>query len=547
MENQRLKILSSAFLFSFIIVLVRFFYWQIIKGPELKEKSLMQTYKLEKILPERGIIYSSDGFPLVLNQNIYILSIYKPNLKEDLGNLINKIDSVHKDFIKNNSNLISNFQSNPNQKWITFTTEFTSEEKDNLNILGISFEQKDKRFYPEADLTKDILGFMGKDDRGSVTGYGGLEAYYNKQLKGRTGFYWASKDATGKTILTKKGWQSEAVDGRDIYTTINRSVQYLAEKLLKEGIQKYSADSGSISIMEPSTGAIIAMTNFQASPSATFNHNSAILDLFEPGSIFKPIIVSMALDTKTINTSFICDQCYKPRVIGEYTISNWNNELNPNSTLQDIIKNSDNIGMSFVIDHLGLKNFLDYYNKLGLSQKTGIDLQGEARSAAKTYWPDIDLATASFGQGIAITQIQMLQAFNVLANNGYLIRPHLVNYFSEGDKIFKPKTKEETKIFDTTTIDDIKSILNYAAENGAVAKLIPKDLNVCTKSGTAQIALDGKYTDSATIASYIGFSPCNNPKFTMIVTINNPRTSPWGSSTAAPIWFNLASGINHLL
>jgi len=292
------------------------------------------------------------------------------------------------------------------------------------------------------------------------------------------------------------------------------------------------------------------MTNVVATSSATPSaiKNPAVSDLFEPGSIFKPLIVAMALDSKAIDTNFICDQCSKPRTIGEYTITNWDNATHPDSTLQDIIKNSDNIGMSYIITKLGLKNFLSYYQKLGLGQKTGIDLQGEAKSTTKSNWPEIDLATASFGQGIAVTQINMLRSFNTIANGGILTKPHVLDYFSdESGKKNYLKSTPVNQVFGSKSISEIKSILKYSVENGAVAQFKPKDLEVCAKSGTAQIAIKGSYTNSSTTASYIGFSPCDNPKFTMIVTINNPKSSPWGSSTAAPIWFELASKIVHLL
>jgi cell division protein FtsI/penicillin-binding protein 2 len=549
MENQRSKILLIALTFCFTVIAFRLFYWQIIKSPELKEKAQNQAYKLEKIIPIRGQIYSSDDFPLVLNQTNYQLSIYKPNLKNNLDDVFNKIDQVSPGFKTENNDLINKFENNPNQKWITFNFLFDENQKSQLSLPGIEFQEIEKRFYPENLLAKDLLGTVGKDSQGLQIGYGGLEAFYQKQLKGKTGFVWAPQDATGKTILNKKSWSSDSVNGRNIFTSINRSAQFYVEKTLQDGIDKFSADSGSITIMEPKTGAIIAMVSLTSTTSASNSaiRNPAISDLFEPGSIFKPIVVSMALDTKSIDTNYICTQCGQPNTIGKYTITNWDNELHPDSSLQDIIKNSDNIGMSHIIDRLGLKNFLNYYQKLGLSQKTGIDLQGEAKPSLKTQWPEIDLATASFGQGIAVTQINMLQAFNVIANDGVLVKPNVVNYFTEDDKIIKNKNKTETRIFDPETMKEMKGILKYAVENGVVAYLKPKDLEVCAKSGTAQIAIGGDYTNSSTIASYIGFSPCNNPKFTMIVTINNPKTSPWGSSTAAPIWYDLASKLNNLL
>jgi cell division protein FtsI/penicillin-binding protein 2 len=323
----------------------------------------------------------------------------------------------------------------------------------------------------------------------------------------------------------------------------------LAENALFSGIEKYSADSGSITIMNPQTGAIIAMTSLTATASATASayKNPIIANLFEPGSIFKPLVVSMTLNSHTIDTDFICTKCNKPHQIGQYSISNWDNSLHPDSSLQDIIKNSDNIGMSYVIQTLGLNNFLHYFQLLGLNRKTGIDLQGETKPPEKNSWPEIDLATAAFGQGFAITQIQMLQAFNVIADDGLMPKSHLVEYFDDGNQIVNNNLSPPAKIFDLETIQKVKSILKYAVENGVVAKFKPDNLEVCAKSGTAQVAVKGGYSDSSTNASYVGFSPCQNPKFTMIITISNPRSSPWGSSTAAPIWFELASKITPLL
>lgn len=549
MFQKRLKILTIGIFLCFFIVILRLFYWQIIKSADFKLKGIMQTYKLEKIYPERGKIFSSDNFPIALNKNEYQISIYKPNLKNSLENIIKKIDSIKPNFIQDNQDLLNNFQNNSNQKWITLPSKFTETEIKQINFPGISTTKASNRLYSEEPFFQNIIGKIGKNSQGSNIGYDGLEGFYNKQLSGKMGFVWSSKDATGKTILSKKTWASETVNGRDLYTFINRNIQYQVESKLQAGLKDFSADSGSIIIMEPTSGAILAMASLTATNSATMSatKNSAISDLFEPGSIFKPLIMASALDKKSLNTDFICFGCNKPRQIGKYTISNWDSEIHPDSNLKDIIKNSDNIGMSFVIDKLGLNNFLEYYKKMGFTQKTGIDLQGEAKPLLKENWPDIDLATASFGQGIAITQIQMIQAFNSIANNGFLVKPKIVNYFFEKNKIIKTKEKEKTKVFNKETTDEIKSILKYAVENGVVSKFKPENLEVCAKSGTAQIAIKGGYTDSSTIASYIGFSPCDNPKFTMIVTINNPKTSPWGSSTAAPIWFDLASTISHLL
>ena len=548
---QRYRLLLTSLVLCFFIVSSRFFYWQVIKSSDLKEKALSQTYKLETKDPIRGKILASDNFPLALNQTNYQISIYKPNLKQDLDSLFQKIESIHPGFISENQKNIDSFKNNQKQLWIDLPTLFNNFEKNQIEeISGITVRQIQIRHHPENKLAKDILGFIAKNDQGVDIGYGGVEAYYNKKLQGKTGFILAPQDATGKTILTKKSWTTPSIDGQDIYTSINRSIQYQVEKTLTEGIDKYQADSGSITVMESKTGQVLAMASIVATSSATpsASKNSAISDLFEPGSIFKPIIMTMALDQKAINNDYICDKCNQPRNIGEYTITNWDNATHPNATLKDIILNSDNIGMSYIISQLGLNNFLNYYQKLGLNKKTGIDLQGEAKPTVKNNWPEIDLATASFGQGIVVSQIGMLQAFNIIANNGQLVKPKVAKYFTDNsEKIYYPKKQIPITIFSSESVSQMKDILKYAVENGVVNQFRPKNLEVCAKSGTAQVAIKGSYTDSSTIASYIGFSPCNNPKFTMIVTINNPRSSPWGSSTAAPVWFELASKIDHLL
>lgn len=546
---SRHVILVNTFKIAFLIITIRLFYWQIIQGPNLKKQALGQTQKVEKIIPQRGKIFTTDDFPIATNLTNYQLSIYKPNLKKNLDQIINLIDDIKPNFAINNGDIIDKFKNNPRQLWISFPTQFSQKEQEILSLPGISFQNNYSRYYPETPLANNIIGFVGQNQQGSRIGYGGLEAYYDKQLRGITGFIKTAKDATGQTILSQEIWQSNTLNGRNLHTSINRQIQHLVEQKLKLGLDKYLAESGSIILMDPKNGHVLAMASLIATSSATpsAGKNSAITDLFEPGSIFKPLIVAMALETKSIDHNYTCPSCDRPRTIGQYTINNWDEKVYPDTNLENTIKNSDNISMSFIIDKLGQDNFLDYFEKLYLNQKTGIDLQGEARPITKKRWSAIDLATASFGQGFAITQIQMITAFNTIANDGSIIKPSLVNYLSENNKIIKNKAKKSTKIFNTKTTDQIKDLLKYATENSNLAKIKPENMEICAKSGTAQIAHLGQYVESSTIASFIGFSPCHLPKFSLIVTLVKPKTSPWGSTTAAPIWFDLAQNLINLL
>ncbi len=548
---SRHLILVNTFKIAFLIITIRLFYWQIIQGPNLKKQALGQTQKIEKILPQRGKIFTTDNFPIATNLTNYQLSIYKPNLKKNLDQIINLIDDIKPNFAINNGDIIDKFKNNPRQLWISFPTQFSQKEQEILSLPGISFQNNYSRYYPETPLANNIIGFVGQNQQGSRIGYGGLEAYYDKQLRGITGFIKTAKDATGQTILSQEIWQSNTLNGRNLHTSLNRQIQYLVEQKLKLGLDKYLAESGSIILMDPKNGYVLAMASMIATSSSTStplaNKNSAIADLFEPGSIFKPLIVAMALETKSIDHNYTCPSCDRPRTIGQYTINNWDEKVYPNTNLMNTIKNSDNISMSFIIDKLGQDNFLNYFEKLYLNRKTGIDLQGETKPITKKRWSAIDLATASFGQGFAITQIQMITAFNTIANDGFIIKPNLVNYLSENNKIIKNKAKKSTKIFSTKTTDQIKDLLKYATENSNLAKIKPENMEICAKSGTAQIAHLGQYSKSSTIASFIGFSPCHLPKFSLIVTLVKPKTSPWGSTTAAPIWFDLAQNLINLL
>ncbi|MCL4383907.1 penicillin-binding protein 2 [Patescibacteria group bacterium] len=533
MNKNRLKTLTMAIIGCFLVIIGRFFFWQVIKSGELRRNSMLQSYKIEISEPSRGLIFTQDNFPIAQNQTLYRLSLYKPNFQNPLETILQKITLSKPDFISENQKAIDKFKSDDTLKWYTFPQSFTFEEQAGLTLPGLSFSSFTNRYYPENNLAKPLVT--------------GLESYYQKLLAGKPGFFRLSKDALGNALLLDTNWQTQGFPGKNLHLYLNRQLQNLTEKTIKEGIEKYQADSGSITIMDPATGGILAMASFTATSSATPSAfaNPIISKLFEPGSIFKPIVMAEALDLKSITPDFICTGCNKPKVVGSNTITNWDNATHPDSTLQDIIKNSDNIGMSYIIETIGLNRFLQFYQKMGLNQKTGIDLQGEAKPVLKKSWSQIDLDTASFGQGIAITQLQMLTAFNTIANNGAKVYPKMVEFLDDDRDTVNSRNLPSTQIYSPATITLMKSILKYAVENGVVGKFKPKNLEVCAKSGTAQIAINGSYSSDNSIASYIGFSPCNHPKFTMIVTIDNPRTSPWGSSTAAPIWFDLASQISN--
>lgn len=521
MNIDRIKTITFTFYFIFFVIVIRLFYIQVLSHDRLSKLVLKQTYKTIEIPPIRGEILDSLGNNLAYNKTLYQASLYKPNLK-DLSLSVNSLISQTPTLSPEDISTLQKFETNPSQKWITLKHFFTENEINSKEYQNIIFDPVNIRQYSNPEIYHDITL--------------GLEKYYQKYLAGRYGFGYQNQDAFGNTIMSDKNWVLNPVHGSNLHTTINPIIQYFSYQSLKKNITKFEAQSGSIIVMEPKSGHVLAMISLESTSSAV-NKNRIITDLYEPGSIFKPLVMASALDNKSVNINWTCNQCNRPRVIGEYTIENWDKNVHPDSSLKDIIKNSDNIGMSYIASSLGKESFLKYFYSLGMGRKTGIDLQGESKPPLKKYWPDIDLATASFGQGFSLTQMQMITAFNILANNGYYQNPSLSTQNQHPpQQIFKPET-----------IAEMNKILEYSVNNSPVSNLNNANLSVCAKSGTAQIANGGKYSETDVVASYIGYFPCNTPKYTILVTLDRPRTSAWGSSTAAPIWFDLALNINPLL
>jgi cell division protein FtsI/penicillin-binding protein 2 len=556
MSRKRLSLTFWALALFAFSVLIRLFYWQIIQSNQLSQKAYQQSRSVNQTSPQRGTIYTSDSFPLAINQSLYRPALYLPNTTLSVPEIKQEIDQLIPDFSDQNKDVYQKILENPDKTWFEFQSLLTAQEKEKLeNIAGLEFSLTQKRVYPEASMSAHLLGFVGKNSQSLDQGYSGLEGYYNQELTGSFGILQKTKDALGQIIFSKKSWGREVKNGKNLHLYLNRPAQFLAEEILKEGLETYQAESGSITIMESSTGHILAMASLPVFDPAAYSEatpstliNPVISHFFEPGSIFKPLVMTMALDSSAVKENDRCPDCDRTRVISPHTINNWDFNFHPDSTMTQIIKNSDNIGMSFVIQELGLDRFLDYFEKLGFGQATGIDLQGEASQAIRTKknWYPIDLASASFGQGISLTQIQMLTAFNTLANNGYLVTPQVAAAYSQSGQTIPFKTKKGQLVFGPKSIKNIKDMLQTAVDEGPLSTLKPEGYSVCAKSGTAQVAIRGYYDDSQFVASYIGFLPKENPYFTMLVTLKNPQTSSWGSSTAAPLWFDLAKKLIYL-
>jgi len=553
------------FIVSFAIVAVRLFYWQVLASEKLVSLARTQYQSREELVPIRGEIRASDDFPLAVNKKLFLLYASLPDIKESKDKIADKLsalffedsDSVEDEekkevLVKKEEQRLLERLKSDNIKWTILKHELSKDQKQKIedwNIQGLGFQEEQVRFYPEASMAAHLLGFVGKNEAGQNTGYFGLEGFYNIELKGRTGLLTQEKDAFNKPILIGSFLNQQKKDGQNLTLYLDRSVQFLVEKELKKAIEKYGAKSGSVTIIDPKTGGIIALACWPSfDPQKYFDYgknlfkNPVISDSYEPGSTFKVLVMAAGLDSGAVKVDTKCNICDKPLKIDKYEIKTWNDEYHPDSNMTDVIKHSDNIGMVFTARKMGLGKFYNYLKRFGIGEKTEIDVQGEISGSLKPEkeWNKVDLATASFGQGIAVTAIQVLKAAAAIANQGKLMEPHVVKeVFNEHEKfVVKPKVVDQ--VVDPITARQVTEMMVQAVEEGDVKWLKLPGYRIAGKTGTAQIPVAGHYDKEKTIASFVGFAPADEARFAMLVKLREPESSPWGSETAAPLFFNIA-------
>lgn len=543
----KIKILSAFFILFFGFLIARLSYWQILKSSDLASVAKNQHSSSIITSAPRGSIVAPDGSYWTVRMDSWDLIANTTLLKGDIKNISQKLSVLLSDDEVKINSLLSK-----NGTYIPIKQRLSTEVKNNveaLKIPGLTFETEESRFYPEASSSAQLLGFVGKDDNGSDIGYFGLEGYYNLALSGKSGYLTGEKDAKGSPILINGSQKVSAISGVNLVTSIDKRIQLLAERKLKEGIEKYGAKGGSVTIMDPYTGQILAMTSlpsFDPSKYWTFNNSSfknpVISNSFEPGSIFKVLVVASGLDANVIQPDTECDICGGPLKIDKYEIKTWNNKYTENINMTDVIVNSDNVGMSFIGQKLGKEKMYDYLDSFGIGKITGVDLQGESAPAMrkKGTWNDVDLVTSSFGQGIAVTGIAMVRAVSAIANGGHLVTPRVVTNIKGDGWSEKVKSNPTQRIISSEAAAETAEMMYQAVERGEAKWTKIPGFKVAGKTGTAQIPVAGHYDSTNTNHSFVGFAPLNKPKFVMLVTLLSPQSSPWAAETAAPLWFSVA-------
>lgn len=565
--RTRIQIIFLSFFFGLLLVILRLSYWQIVKKDELSAQAQDQYASKDIVEGARGSIITADNFPLVVNQPVYSLGAYLPAVVEPPIKIVDQIlpllefsvddPSIATDEAKlqlaleemKSSTKSTMLERLGKSGYSVLARSLSVKEKnaiESLGIKGLTFDQTFSRHYPEASLSAQLTGFVGRDDLGKSTGYFGLEGFYDRELSARSRIEKQDVDAGGNPLLTGAFQVLPGREGRSLKLHIERGTQFVVEEALKESLELYGAKSGEVIVMDPKTGGIIAMASLPSYDPFKFHlydtnlyKNPAVANTYEPGSTFKALIMAAALNEGVVTETDRCDICHAPFQIGKYQIKTWNNEYPESPTPAEILVHSNNVGMVWVQRRLGGEKMLEYLTKFGFGQKTGIDLQEEVASTFRPRWGEIDYATASFGQGIAVTTIQMLSAVGALANQGELMEPHLVQSVI-GDTEVPIPPKSRGQVISPETAKRITDLLIQSAGQGEAKWTAAKGYEIAGKTGTAQVAVEGHYDRDKTTASFVGYAPAKDPKFVMIVKLSEPTTSQWASETAAPLWFSLA-------
>jgi len=539
----RIYIVLSIFILSFFIIILKDYQIQILKGKEYKRLAERQ-YKSNKTLPpKRGIIYDRYMRELAVSVEVNSLYAQPMKIKDPLyvANALYPLINIDK------KEIIKKLNSDKPFVWIKRQLGIEESKRlENLNIEGIGFVKESRRFYPNGELASHVLGFVGIDSRGLE----GLEYKYNNYLSGRIKFI-MGRDALGRRLFLHEDRRG----GYSLVLTLDKIIQYIAERELIKGIKENRAKGGVVVVVNPMNGEILAMADYpQYNPNSFskydpyFWRNDCIEYIFEPGSTFKVFLVAAAIEERAVKNKELIFCGNGVIKVGNRRI----HDIHPYKWLsvEDIIKYSSNIGAGEIGEKLGRERFYKYIKKFGFGEKTGIGLPGEEKGILRDYkgWSDFDLRVISFGQGISVTPIQLVAGFSAIANGGNLVKPLIVKRIinDRGDIIKEFKPRIIRRVISKRTAYIVKKMLKKVIEKGGTGeRAYIKGYGVGGKTGTAQKVSRYGYLKHRYISSFVGFLPLSNPKFAIIVVIDEPQKSIYGGTVAAPVFKRIAMDIIH--
>ncbi|MDO8513128.1 MAG: penicillin-binding protein 2 [bacterium] len=550
MSGSRLNLITIFVLVAGVVLGVRLFHKQVIECQQYRAKAARQHITRQEIQAQRGSLYINEQYgepyPIATNITYYQVLVVPRSLKDarKTARALSPIIGISEQelFSKiNNKKLYI-----PPLKKHMVKSE--ADKVDKLVMAGVYITPELVRYYPESSMAGHLLGYVDTEGIGNY----GLEAYYNEALEGSMGIRVSSRDSRGRKIATIKN-EVNKEDGADIILETEHNVQFKAEEVIANAVKDHGADRGSMIVMDTRTGGILAMANVPsydpnnyskvAKDSLEIFRNPAISEAWEPGSIMKPLVMGAALDQGLVtpDTTGDYDSCV---TVQGYKICTATKKAFGHETMTQVLENSDNVAMVSVGDKLGNEMLFRYLKALGFGEKERVDLQGEAMGMLSDFkkWRDLTRSTIVFGQGMTVTPLQMVNAYAAVANKGVLVKPHVVKEIKNSDgSVTSIKREDIRRVFKGETAAELTQMLISVVEKGHGKRAGVKGYWVAGKTGTAQIPNpDGGYYEDRQVGSFAGFFPADNPRFAMIVKIDNPKNTQWAESSAAPTFGQMA-------
>ena len=535
------RIISIFFilLIIFVIITGRLAWIQLINNKEYQQKALDQRLRKLKVEPKRGVIYDQNGKELAVSASSETV-VAIPQEINDPDKTARKLSRI---LDMDYETVYNRVTRNASAVYVKrkVEDEIVKEIKQ-LNNNGLFFKEESKRFYPKDDLASHVLGFAGIDSQG----LDGIELSYDKYLKGIPGKIAAERDAAGKTIPEGVKKYIAPQNGYNLYLTIDEVIQYIAERELDNAMENYQISGGTIIVMDPDNGAIKALANkpdynpneFQKYPQKHWR-NRAISDSFEPGSTFKIITTASALEEGVVSENDSFNDPGHIIVSGE-RIHCWKAGGHGHQSFAEVVKNSCNPGFVQVGMRLGKESFYNYINAFGFGQETGVNLPGEAKGLLSKFdnIGPVELATMSFGHGITVTPVQLINAVSAIANDGMLLKPRLVNKITnkDGEIVEKIEPTPVRQVISKNTAQRTRKLLARVVAEGTGKNAQINGYKIGGKTGTAK-----HYKQEIYDSSFIGMVPIDDPQLVILVVLYDVTGYPYyGSQTAAPTFRNVA-------
>ncbi len=535
-------IFISCLLFAcFVIIVGRMFQLQVLEKEHLYKLAAQQHHAQIPFGAKRGTVYDRKGNELAVSVEVDSVCA-DPRRMVEAERTANEVASVLQ---IDREELKRRFKSRRPFEWIQ--RRVSPKEVEQVKAIGlpsIYFIKENQRFYPNSRLAAHVIGFVGFDSKGLE----GVEFQYDALLNGQSHVLTVARDAHGREIAMGEAPFEKEDHSRNVFLTLDKHIQHVAEKELGRSVEKWGAKGGMIIAMDPMTGKILAMASYPFfNPNQFIQYrsrcwkNRAICDSFEPGSLFKIFLVAAALEEKVVrpSDSFFCENgAYKvyDRTIHDHSNYGW-------LTLQQIIKFSSNIGASKVGEKMGKEDFYRYIGAFGFGEKTRIGLPGEARGIVHhpRYWPPVALDTISFGQGISVTGIQLVTALSAIANGGSLMKPYVVDRMTDekGEVVQSFQPEVVRRVISEDTARKVTALLKATTETGGTGEgAVPAGYDVAGKTGTAQKAdtFSGGYSEERYTSAFMGFAPADEPKIVLLVVIDEPQGANYGGVVAAPVF-----------